>query len=569
MAKFKNVGDIKTTSIPLTGFPNVRATGKFFGTANKQVIYDYYVATDGLDTNPGTKEEPFLTINKANTVITTDESVWVEQGTYIDNAETFTHGYWHSNGAIIQPDAITTSLISLSGTDKKYFKGFIFDGNSQATNTIYANSVTSNGEFVNCTFINPLTYALEFNSSAGDGWTYTGCTFTGGSSGLIHSYSDDITFDNCTVTTSSTNTFYFLTAADNITIKNCTISQGGGSLFACRSSGSYDINNNNITATANISGIVTSPGTSTNTLVFDSNTINCTYISSDNLISCTSNRWVDVTITNNIINVNNVGFDEDIILITPTTSATITGNTITHLTDELGTLAEIRVLASANDVTATITGNTINANHLNGYNIKVGSESTSVDDDRITATITGNTINSTYTYDELAGAGARSIHCGFNKAMTIEDNIITGSGRGIAYEHDGTANTGGAIDGNEFYDCEMGLRIKGVSSVEMSNNIIKSEKSYCTNHIYITKQGTTEYSLNSDINNNTLYLGTGITMAGFIVVETGSTVTQIDYDIVYGVSDDPNYIISGVTFDGWSAIQGAGYEANGSNTNPY
>jgi len=42
----------------------------------------YYVATDGSDNAAGTKDKPFATLNKANTVVHAGDTVWIRGGIY-------------------------------------------------------------------------------------------------------------------------------------------------------------------------------------------------------------------------------------------------------------------------------------------------------------------------------------------------------------------------------------------------------------------------------------------------------------------------------------------------------
>lgn len=55
----------------------------------------YYVATNGLDTNPGTSGSPFLTIQKAANVVNPGDTVIVKDGTYVDT-------YIDANDAIVR-----------------------------------------------------------------------------------------------------------------------------------------------------------------------------------------------------------------------------------------------------------------------------------------------------------------------------------------------------------------------------------------------------------------------------------------------------------------------------------
>ena len=42
----------------------------------------YYVATDGSDSNAGSKDKPFATLNKANKVVAAGDTVWIRGGIY-------------------------------------------------------------------------------------------------------------------------------------------------------------------------------------------------------------------------------------------------------------------------------------------------------------------------------------------------------------------------------------------------------------------------------------------------------------------------------------------------------
>ena len=43
----------------------------------------YYVAPAGKNTNKGTKDSPFATLNKANSVVNAGDTVWIRGGTYL------------------------------------------------------------------------------------------------------------------------------------------------------------------------------------------------------------------------------------------------------------------------------------------------------------------------------------------------------------------------------------------------------------------------------------------------------------------------------------------------------
>src|SRR5262245_46786093 len=43
---------------------------------------DYYVATTGSDSNPGTLAQPFATLQRAHTAVTAGDTVYIRGGTY-------------------------------------------------------------------------------------------------------------------------------------------------------------------------------------------------------------------------------------------------------------------------------------------------------------------------------------------------------------------------------------------------------------------------------------------------------------------------------------------------------
>lgn len=77
----------------------------------------YYVATDGNDSNPGTIEEPFLTIQKAADTVSPGDTVLVREGTYYENGKLSIKNYGtEGNWITFQPYndeevIITTSKI--------------------------------------------------------------------------------------------------------------------------------------------------------------------------------------------------------------------------------------------------------------------------------------------------------------------------------------------------------------------------------------------------------------------------------------------------------------------------
>ena len=61
----------------------VKATGGSVGAGGAtSSSSDLWIATDGLDTNPGTEAQPFLTLTYAHTKVNPGQTIWIKPGTY-------------------------------------------------------------------------------------------------------------------------------------------------------------------------------------------------------------------------------------------------------------------------------------------------------------------------------------------------------------------------------------------------------------------------------------------------------------------------------------------------------
>src|SRR5271157_4582836 len=63
------------------------ATGNTLAPASTSVQGDYYVATNGSNSNPGTISQPFLTIAKGVSVLAPGDTLFVESGTYAESLQ--------------------------------------------------------------------------------------------------------------------------------------------------------------------------------------------------------------------------------------------------------------------------------------------------------------------------------------------------------------------------------------------------------------------------------------------------------------------------------------------------
>lgn len=102
---------------------------------------DYYVATNGLDTNPGTLAQPFRTIQKAADVLQPGDQAWVRGGTY---RETITARRSGTADAPIRFQAYQGERVTITGLDLvtgwSVHSGDIYRSSaSGATNQVFVN----------------------------------------------------------------------------------------------------------------------------------------------------------------------------------------------------------------------------------------------------------------------------------------------------------------------------------------------------------------------------------------------------------------------------------------------
>lgn len=90
---------------------------------------DYYVAKSGSDSNPGTANSPWLTIQKAADTMQAGDTVFVSEGTYSERVVSRAHG---SAGKYIRFIAADTGTVSMKGFELRhdyiYIKGFDLTG---------------------------------------------------------------------------------------------------------------------------------------------------------------------------------------------------------------------------------------------------------------------------------------------------------------------------------------------------------------------------------------------------------------------------------------------------------
>jgi parallel beta-helix repeat protein len=112
----------------------------------------FYVATTGSDANPGTEENPFLTLNKGVTVLKPGDTLYLRSGIYAESLRNKIAGgtSWSApvkvaafpGETVTLRPALGTNVLWLSGTNRRYIviEGLIIDGSNVSSNGIKIDS---------------------------------------------------------------------------------------------------------------------------------------------------------------------------------------------------------------------------------------------------------------------------------------------------------------------------------------------------------------------------------------------------------------------------------------------
>lgn len=545
--------------------------------------FNYYVSTTGSNANAGTSiATAFRTITKAEATATDGQIVCVLPGTYnainIDFNENVS---WYGYGATVQDSTglAAAGWLTLTGTDVKKFYGFTFSlgGAGGATYHIILSNATGNNYFEDCSFTNTGTYVYYAGGADNATLHFTDCTLVGGSSGVGWWRGPDLLFSGCTVTNILGVGFksYYATTTDMTTQKwlNCDLTVAGGNLITQDCSAGFIIENCNIISSGNFTQLIAT-GSGHNVYwqwLNDTITINNT-VSANGILYYASLQQDSVRISGCVFSTDQA---KTVIYTTAKNNVNILNNTITSTSTTTTGIAEIVNIAGDAAMEINIIGNTINAYHgasgaTPGYNIACGTETTGTYDNAFTGQISSNIVYSAGYFNHAATSGPHGIFIGFSPTLTVKLNRVYGAGLGYIYKDNGTIWTGNDSL-NYAADCiSANFSVKGVQSVQFDSDTSVFSWKTGIGGFNFGKNGTTEYSINCGIIRSINYYGSGMSVNGWVTVEADShTGFTADYNTVYGITDNPYYLINGTAYDGWAAIQAAGYEENGSNINPF
>lgn len=549
--------------------------------------YDYFVSTAGDNGNDGlTVATAFKTIAKAEATATDGQKVRVLPGTYDIPSITFDQAIeWDGYGAILTDSStVTAAWITISTTDTKHFRGFVFNSNTAATYMFNIGNTSDNLYFENCAIWTNQQVDYTFGSAAGTGdVSFNNCYISSGSTTMLHLfYGSSANFENCTIDSlANASGYYFYkytaTGAGDITVTNCKINWGTGVLLYTRNNGTVTFDNCEITTTGSLNTFFSSStGTTGDKDLYIINSVfNINNSFSGSAVineSATTTAFDTIVISNNTFTCH-ADVNEILISGHPTDYYEISNNTFIYNNVTGGAIIYPSSAGTTDVFEVLISGNKIYQKNIAGYSIFVGAD-TQNNDDVITGTVEKNMLYGYLYYNPLAdisGVTCHGIAVGYQNGVAIKNNYVNGYYFGVALKDDGT-NYNSVISYNVIENVDQGLRMKGSGGAEFYNNtvIINTQGSNGTGYpIYIGVNDSNENSDSVTFKNNILYMGTGISSAIVTAGADQGIDNVYDCNLCYSYDDeDIKYEEDGTVYTGWAAVQAAGYETNGVNENP-
>lgn len=537
-----------------------------------------FVSKSGNDANPGTYASPVLTLDRANTISTTGKKIYVWAGEYVeDNA---TEHCWVVSKATTWRAIGNVTVKGTSGNNALVTKtaastiiGFTIDGETRAY-------VTSTGvagcTLKNCTIKNGLTGIRVITSSQ----VIDGCTFDGQSGGASTAsllLEKGATITNCTFKNISARSLLYsightnpVTFSGNTATENIT---GISNIFWLRSTSAVTIEGNTIThsgaALVNFLSVNGTLASGSFTITGNHFTVNCA--TSNAIINFgDTSQAVFILFKGNTVDAKSTSQTSDIIRICDKPDVVIDSNYIKSVrtTD----IVPINIYSNGQNTTGSvIKNNRLDFISTNSYGIKVGTESTTVNNNLCSgAVIENNWIYSArYFTPATPTFDGHQIFVGFNTGSKIKYNHVYGGGLGIILKSNGTADPTALIAYNVVTNCKQGIRLKGVPGVTIIGNSVYASEVDNHTGIYIDENLDTSYSINVTLKNNIVYTSSSVTTNTLVYVKSGSeTGLDMTNNCLKADGSVTFASIAGITYASQSALATAGFNTNGRSENP-
>ena len=542
----------------------------------------YYVSTTGSNiTGTGASDNPWLTLNQAESSASTGDTVHVAAGTYAENDAT-THGWnsqkgitWIADGTVIvHGTSGTTRPLYIATSNTASYTGFTIDSQNLYAYAVYLQSGASNKTFTNCVFQDATTgLVTSTGTNSNITISHSSFSYSGAGNAIINgngSNFNNLAISNSTFTASGGSGTIFRFAGGTNTVlfqSNSVNATGSNYIWNATNNGTYTITNNTITQSG-VGSSVFAFNTGTGTIDFENNSITTSTNNTSGVFNIAGGTW-STTIQNNVITSTSSLQSQQLVNIANQTSPAINGNTLDAMSTSLTSF--VYITSTGTDGGAVqVKNNMFRSRNTTGYVIFIGSEAAGSGDNKFDgALIEGNTIYGALYYDSsLSTIGTHSIMVGYNKNATIRYNTVIGGGYGVVLKGGGMGYTGGGIFYNKFINSSVtaAVRIKGIQNIHIYNNTIYTSSTSNGSYLINTSDNNAgENASGAVLNNNILY---GKSSYIYIVDTDSQTNFVSDYNLIYTYNGTTIGSVGSTTYTTYNLWQGAGYDSHSVNNNP-
>ena len=558
--------------------------------------YDYYndsaywVATDGNDSNDGSFENPWLTLNGAVTAASEGSVIYVKAGTYDEAGGTAS---WYISkgitfkaiGEVIVTSSGTTRVLYINTANPVTIDGFILDGE---VNTRYCvDFVTSiaNKTLINCTFKNAFY-------SGGQTKIITGAV---SGSGLL--------VENCNFESTTLTSCYGIHFAGGFTLKNCNFDNFHGSVLALASGtnpvtidGCYGdltlgVTTNTLLSNTLTAALFTVKNCNFNILTAFNSIVGGRYLLIDNCsFTCrvATNSYpvymtgpddnTGIEIKDSIFRFLHKNQTYDIINIDGIQSPHVHGCTIETLTPNMVSHIEITGgLVTTDAGSALVENNKFYHRGRGGYICRIGTDSSDSGDEKLNGSkILNNLVFGARYYEpSIPHDITHGLMIGGQNDGLIAYNTCVGVGYAIVMKGwdlmENTADPTGII-----YNCVINsnraISVKGILGVNVFNNSIHVNLDTETLGIALSNQ-LTFGAANCTVKNNVLTFK-DIRNEDYTLVHVLDAASAVgfvcDYNLLFLNNCTGGNLahINGTDYADHASFKGAGYETNGENADP-
>ncbi len=534
----------------------------------------YYVATTGNDVSgSGTSSSPWRTMAKAETTASRGDTVYVAEGTYVENKSG--SGYlslakgitWRASGVVnLRPSSGIIALRVLSGSDKVEMYGFTVQQPSTLTTANYALFVdpcTGSRSFYNCNFVTSGAYTVRLQAC--NKVAFTACSFVGGSGTMIYSLDANLLAYDCTYTG---NASHGLLGISSSSTKDVVVSGGNvggsyiGDVIANAGSSNLTVSGLQINLAAGTPTrlvIASGAGETGDTRIMGNKITSSIPFSSSVFSVGLKTSWVEIS-GNNIL-LSNASPTPRVIDVSGQYRPRIIDNRIETISTNPITCISIQS-SGVNVGSTLVRGNVCRTRSLSGRAIVIGTDASSAYDNLIDgAVIEYNRIYGPAYFGVVGFVTTHGILYGHSRYAQVTHNYVNGAGYGVIFKGTGQdwLYAGGASN-NIFVNCTVtGGYAKGVRNTTWYNNTLYLDPTHSALALLeVGPNSTDAATYESDgtrLRQNIFYGKAGCSMVS--VLSEGSQIgLDSDYNCVWNNVGSADFYVTGVrkSLASWQAL---------------